>query len=92
MPTPFAGADATVAVAVPWKSRSAGPPSVVIPEPAISGWAASIIVSTTAISGLSGPAGGATASPTTAARQLEPGCAESGSGACRRRAIRFGSA
>ena len=69
MPTPLAGAAATVAVAVPWKSRSAVPPSVVMFEPAISGWLTSICVSTTPISGLSGPTAGGTASPTTKSRQ-----------------------
>jgi hypothetical protein len=92
MPTPFAAAAATVVVAVPWKSPSAGPPTVVMLEPAISGWLTSIIVSTTPISGLSGPTGGATAVPTTEARQPDAGLAESGSGAWVRWPMRFGSA
>ena len=90
IPTPLAGAAATVAVAVPWKSASGLPPSVVMFDPAISGWVASRIVSTSAISGLVGATGGATAPPTTKSRQ--PACADSGSGAWAGRAIRFGSA
>ena len=90
IPTPLAGAAATVAVAVPWKSASGPPPSVVMFDPAISGWVASRTVSTSAISGLVGATGGATAPPTTKSRQ--PACADSGSGAWVGRAIRFGSA
>src|ERR1700754_4130679 len=60
VPTPLAGAAATVAVAVPWASATWAPPSVVMFEPAISGWVTSIWVSTSAISGLAmGSTGGA---------------------------------
>ncbi len=90
IPTPLAGAAATVAVAVPWKSASCVPPSVAMFEPAISGWLVSTIVSTSAISGLAGVTAGATAGPTTKSRQAA--CAASGSGAWAGRAIRFGSA
>ena len=90
VPTPLAGAAATVAVAVPWELASCAPPSVAMFEPATSGWLTSSCVSTSAISGLVGATGGGTAPSTTASRQRANG--DSGSGAWVARASRFGSA
>ena len=61
-------------------------------EPAISGWLTSIMVSTTAISGLAGLTGGGTAPCTTKSRHLAKGESGSGAGAWVRRPSRFGSA
>src|SRR4051812_27574098 len=80
-PTPFCGAAATVAVAVPWKSVSGRPPVLVVLEPTTSGWPTSSWESTNAISGLVGPTGGAAAPATTASRQPACGTTVSGSGA-----------
>jgi hypothetical protein len=92
-PTPFCGAAATVAVAVPWKSATERPPVEAVPEPKTSGWAGSSGESTSAISGLAASTGGATAPATTTSRQPACGTTESGSaGACARARGRSGSA
>ena len=70
IPTPLAGAAATVAVAVPWKSASGVPPSVAMFEPAISGWLDVDRSCRRARSaGWSAPPAAATAGPTTKSRQ-----------------------
>ena len=91
LPMPFAGAAATAAVAVPWKSLSAWPPLVAMFEPWNSGCDTSSWESTSAIRGLVGvTAGGTWPASTTRSRQFERG--ESGSGACARELRRSGSA
>ena len=82
VPTPLAGAAATSAVAVPWRSVSGWPASDVMFGPR-SGWVGSSWESTSAISGLLGPTGGGTWPPTTWSRHQASG--ESGSSAGRLR-------
>ena len=91
VPTPLAGAAATSAVAVPWRSVSGWPASDVMFGPR-SGWAGSSWESTSAISGLWGPTGGGTWPPTTWSRHQASGESGSSAGACARRLSRSGSA
>ncbi len=91
VPTPLAGAAATSAVAVPWRSVSGWPESDVMFGPR-SGWAGSSWESTSAISGLWGPTGGGTWPPTTWSRHQASGESGSSAGACARRLSRSGSA
>src|SRR5690349_3909912 len=79
MPTPFCGAAATAAVAVPCALVTGVPGSVENAEPAHSGCAGSAAASTSAISGLSGVTGGGAVAGETTAERHAFGGTESGS-------------